>query len=193
MADTYIEMKAYYSKSKSFLYPILNFSRTKELFRPETYLFFHHHSILDGELTVFYHNDGGVLYKNFEMQRLADHPLLVGCYTVPEGTVYIFDIAAHSEDIQHFLCGQYSKFSKGLKKTILRYFGDDIEPMQPMPNRHAHAVLFPDEYRKFVAKDLEVSVKSLTELAPIYDLEKETLNIEHFDHCNTTIESTTPI
>lgn len=193
MAEAYIEV-AYYSKSKCFLYPILKFRR-EETFKPDTFLFFHDHSIVNGDLTVYYRNNASILYQNFEAERIAPHPLLVGCYKLPEGTAYIFNIAGHLDDIEHFLRGEYSLFSKSLKQTVLRYFGDDIEPMQPRPDRFTHAVLFPEEYRKFVARNLGVSPKLLTELAPLYDQERETLYVENWNHCGITtpIKTTTPI
>lgn len=184
MAEAYIEV-AYYSKSKCFLYPILKFRRN-DTFKPDSFLFFHTHSIVNGELTIYYPNDGNVLYQTFEAERIASHPLLVGCYQLPEGTAYVFNIAGHLDDIEHFLRGEYSLFSKSLKQTVLRYFGDEIEPMTPRPDRFIHAVLFPEEYRKLVAREWHVSPKLLTELAPLYDADKETLNVDNWGHCGIT-------
>lgn len=165
----------------------------EETYRPKTFLLFHQHSILNGELIVKYdHREGDVLFENFENMKIIDHVLLRACYTISTGTVYIFDISGHFEDIQHFLCGEYSKFSKGLKKKILKYMGDDEEPT-PRENRFVHAVLFPEGYRPLVAKDFKEPLKDIpVELAPIYDVEKETLNIDDYVVCNT-LKPTIPI
>lgn len=187
----YIEL-SYYCKSKNFLYPILGFKRN-ESFRPQTYLFFQHHSILNGELVVLYPNEGDILYKNFEQNKVAPHPLLKACYQIPHGTVYIFDIAGHHSDIEHFLAGEYSKFSKSLKRTILKYMDDSIENTTPAPDRATHAVLFPESYRPLVAIQLGVPAKNLTELASIYDLQKESLEVEDFSPCEIIMENNTLI
>lgn len=191
----YIELN-YYQKSKAFLYPILGFSRS-ELFRPVgTYLMFHHHTILTYELIVYYeHQKGDPLFENFQDNRVANHPRLRACYWTDNGTIYVFDISDFAEDIVSFLSGQYSSLSKQIKGIILKYLGDNIEPMTPRPNRQMHAVLFPDQYRELVAKSLGVPKENLTELAPIYDLDKETLNIEIYTPCGitSTSEITTPI
>lgn len=190
-ASPYIEVR-YYCKSKTFLYPILGY-RMEETYNPKTFLLFHHHDITNGELMVLYeHREGDVLFENFENMRIIDHPLLRACYTVSSGTVYIFDLSGHIDDIQHFLCGEYSKFTRSLKRTILKYFGDDEEPTV-RENRFIHAVLFPEGYRPLVAKDFKEPLKDLpAELAPIYDIEKETLNIDEYVACNT-LKPTIPI
>lgn len=181
-SNEYIRLK-YYSKSKNFLYPILGYSRN-ETYKCQTYLFFHHHSIVNGELMALFPNEGEQLFRNYEMGRIATHPLLRGCYEVPRANVYIFDISGYATDIQHFLCGEYSKFSKSLKKKILTFMDDDIDRVAPAPERFSHAVLFPEAYRQLVAdQQLHCSVKSLTELASLYDADRETLEIENFHSC----------
>lgn len=188
----YIKL-SYYSKSKNFLYPILGYKRN-ETYKCQSFLFFHQHSVLNGELITLFPNNGDALYHNYEANSIAPHPLLRGCYEVPGASVYIFDISGYSDDIQHFLCGEYSKFSKSLKKKILIYMDDSIDVTTPAPGRFNHAVLFPELYRKLVAEELGVNVKNLTELAPIYDSDKETLDIENFQICGyTTMDTHSPI
>lgn len=194
MEDSYIEL-AYYSKSKAFLYPILGFARN-EIFRPQgSYLLFQQHTIANNELIVYYKHHREALYENFERQRITDHPRLRACYMVPDGSVFVFDIVDYAGDVQHFLTGEYSKFSKSLKAIILKYFGDTIEPLSPRPNRLTHATLYPELYQELVAKQLGVPKENLTELASKYDLDKETLNIEDYQPCGLTtpIKITTPI
>lgn len=183
MEGKYIDL-SYYSKSKVFLYPILGFSRG-ETFKAQSFLFFREHSIINGEIVVYYPHEG-VLFDAFENDRILSHPLLRKCYTVGGGKVYIFNIDKWKTDIDYFLAGEYSKLSDSLKKTVLRYVGDNVEPMKAEPNRYAHAVLFPELYRFAVARDLGVSARDLTELASLYDHEKETLDIPIWDTCNTT-------
>lgn len=190
--EHYINLR-YYQKSKCFLYPILGY-KSDETYRPSSYLFFQDHSILRGELTVFYRHTKESLFEVFENNRIVNHPLLRGCYQAAEGTIYIYDISGYADDIELFLRGEYSKLSKSLKKTILRYFKDDIEPMSPRPDRFIHTVLFPEIYYTLVAKELGVSIKSLTELGSLYDMEKETLELEEFRNCGNeaTTENTSP-
>lgn len=185
---------SYYSKSKNFLYPILGYRRN-ETYKCQSFLFFQHHSVLNGELITFYVNEGEELFRNYEVTRIAPHPLLRGCYEVPRASVYVFDISGYSDDIQHFLCGEYSKFSKSLKKRILTYMDDDIEKTTPAPGRFSHAVLFPELYRNLVAEQqLGVPAKNLTELASIYNADKETLDIEDYHVCGyTSLNETSPL
>lgn len=187
--ERYIDMK-YYSKSKAFLYPVLGYRRV-EAFKCNSYLFFEEHAITNGELIVRYDHEGE-LYRSFEQERISPHPLLRACYKIAGGSVYIFDISGRHSDIDHFLRGEYSKFSTSMKKLILNYFGDNIEHLSPRSGREIHAVLFPEGYRPLVAKQLgDVPVENLTELASLYDLDKETLDMESFD-CRPKLETTTP-
>jgi hypothetical protein len=180
--SNYIDV-TYYSKSKAFLYPILQYS-IDETFKAESYLFFQNHSILNGELTVVYRHGGHVLFGNFEAQKISSHGLLRGCYRAPGVSIYVYTIAAYSADIEKFLAGEYSRFSGSLKKKILLYMKDDINATAPAAGREAHAVLFPHLYRQLVAdRQLFCDVRALTELAPLYDQGKETLELEGVEPC----------
>lgn len=180
----------YYHKSKVFLYPILGFARN-EIYKPEnSYLMFHHHTILTQELIVYYkHRRDDALFENFQNKRIADHPRLKACYWCEEGSIYIFDLIDYANDINFFLAGRYSAFSNGLKVIILKYLGDTIDG-GARPKRYGHAVLFPELYQEQAAKQLGVEKKYLPEeLADIYDLDKETLNIENYTPCGITTPS----
>lgn len=187
--SSYIEV-AYYSKSKCFLYPILDYRRS-ETFNPETYLFFGNHSILNGELIVHYTHKGDLLFENFQKMNIEPHPLLMAVYKVPTGTVYIFDISKYMEDILHFLAGEYSQFTKSLKTKVLKYLGDDPSDLECKPNREAHAVLYPEGYRPLIAKEWAIKSRDLGELAPIFDTDKETL--EYDNSLAKEVENNTPI
>lgn len=175
--EKYIEM-GYYCKSKTYLYPLLGFSRN-EVYKPEgSYLFFLDHSILSNEIITYYKHGDSELYNNFERTRIAQHPGIRSCYRTHEGTAYVFDLSEYKHDINRFLEGSYSQMSEKAKTKILQYMGDSAQDKKPKPGREAHAVLYPELYYDLIAKQLGVPRDLLSELASIFDLDKETLTIE---------------
>lgn len=171
----YIEIK-YFCKSRQFLYPILELAKhDTEEFKPKgVYLFFEDHSIEKGELILLY-GDIDVFFSNYERKKLIKHNRIRKVYETDKGNVYIFDVSDYKQDIDLLLCGEYSKFSNRLKSAILRYNKDKADFKKLEEGRYMHAVLYPEHYREAVSEELGVDVKNLTELAPLYDLEKETL------------------
>lgn len=177
-------MAHYYSKSKAFLYPLLGFKK-EETFKPKgTYLAFQEHHITSYELSVRYeHAPESLLFRNFERMVISPHPYLRACYRIIDGTMYVFTLEKFYKDVEAFLRGEYSRFAEGSKSLILNYFGDDIKDIEVKPGRRMHAVLFPELYKKLVAKTLGVDVALLSELAELYDLDKETFIADLFSSC----------
>jgi len=185
--DEYL-MTHYYSKSKAFLYPLLGFKMV-ETFRPKgTYLVFQEHHITSYELSVCYeHDPESLLFRNFERMSISPHPYLRACYRIPNGSVYVFTLGKFSKDVDMFLQGAYSQFSESAKALVLRHFDDNIKDIEVRSGRRIHAILFPDLYRKLAAKELGVPLKEMpVELAPLYDLDKETFSVDLFSPCRDT-------
>jgi hypothetical protein len=172
----YIEIK-YFQKSQALLYPLLELATAKtETFSPkEVYCFFEHHGIEDGDLILLYENINS-FFLEYEAKKLIKHTMLKTVYETDKGNVYVFNLRGYKNETEFFLGGEYSKFSDKAKKIILKYYNDITEFGKLLDNRPTHTILYPDFYREAVAKELQIGIEYLPiELAPLYDLEKETL------------------
>lgn len=184
MESKYIQTK-YFSKSRAFLYPLLKIPRA--WMEPEgVFLFFNEHSIEKGELTVLYNNGDSEVFNNFETVKLLNNKYLKNCYRTDRGPVYVFNIEQFKVDIGYFLKGQYSRFSVNSKRTILRFYGSDLEPLKVRENEKMHASLFPDLYAEVLADEFGVEPDAFgLEIVPVFDKEKETLHAEISERCST--------
>lgn len=181
--------KKYFQKSLNFLFPLLGLKREMTFVPVGTYLWWNGgESIEDKYLLVGYEADfESSVFKAFEKKNLLAHPDLHKCYDVEGGRIYVFDMVRHSDTVDKFLEGKYSKFSEKDKRKILSYHDASLEK-EPRPGRYIHMTLYPELYYEQVARDLEgVSVETLREVGELtnrYDKTNETLNIKIIGECH---------
>lgn len=179
----------YWSKSKAFILPLTGVPRTKT-FAIDSYLFWDDYSIEDYILTV--RMEYGHRYEDF-LAFLTLHFFQTGrkghitqSFDFEGFSILIFDISEYAFDIEQFLKGKYSKFSKEAKDVIRTYHRKGKEGLPA----NIYACLYPfieaDEFEKmtpiaYVAKYYgfpEKDLKELGELCSIFDSEKETLHVD---------------
>lgn len=180
--------KDYWSKSQAFLLPLTGLNKTL-LYPTESFLFWEEYSIDNYQLILRF---SWVNYDDFlSYCRKHIFPVLDkgGCLTdVFDGegfSVFIVDISEWALDVEMFLKGRYSKFSRDAKDTIEEYHkyydkGSKIAPeisaaLEPNTKFKAYGNMSALEY---VAENYGLDLAELTkvgELANPYDKERETL------------------
>lgn len=180
----------YFQKSRAVLFPL---TEIKNEFLSNTYLFSDEieESILDG-----------ILLCNFSSDIQSDK--VVSVYPLENDTyLYSIDISDYQEDINKFLAGEYSKLSETAKEKVLQFYNVYYKSNGKLIKRtkdqliagnqsiEMYSLLFPEECKKEIAKELvDINklydnyqeaykvVKSMKELYPIYNLDKETLKLK---------------
>lgn len=177
----------YWSKSDAFLLPLTGLSRTQK-YKLESYLFWEKYSIEDYYLTIRFTYDNYdeflVYCKKMIFPVLNRYGYLVETYDYGNQTVMVLNIADWAMDIEMFLKGKYSKFSKDAKDSIYEYHtyfdrGPTILigiKASLYPNTKSDVLgMTPIEY---VAENYELSLeelKKIGEVGGIYNKDKETL------------------
>ena len=175
----------YFQKSINFLFPLCADSKPKDIM---TYLFC---DKIDEDIFSYY-----IIVKVNKGIEITDKEFLSNVsnvYSQKDFDLYILDISKWEKDVNEFLKGNYSKFSKEVKHRILKFYGyidhnGKLKDTNKINYAHFFVYLYPEKYKEAVAEEL-VSVhkffntyeealnviKESKELCPIYDLEKETL------------------
>lgn len=173
---------SYYQKSLFFLFPLVGISKAVAYKPQNTYMYWEGHDGMDNfELIVHYkHKESDTLFKIFERNHILTNPKLVGCYTVDDGSVYIFDLIHYAEDVAHFLHGEYSEMTYKTKETIVKYAGASLLSNKKVEGFTIHIALCPQHYYKDYALELGYEntkfLEECVELWSIYDKKKETFN-----------------
>lgn len=189
MGDVEILKSEYWSKSEAFLLPLTGISRTSK-YPVETFLFWDEYSIENYNLMVKYTYDS---YEDFiGYCRKVIFPVwdkngyVIESYDFGKETVFVLDISEWAWDIQQFLLGKYSKFSKDAKDTIQDYHvfftkgkaQIDIEIAATLDPVKKHDLLgglnsieYVSEYYGLPLPELQ----KLGEIGGIYDKKKESL------------------
>ena len=177
----------YFQKSINFLFPLCAESKPKDIM---TYLFCDN---IDEDIFSYH-----LIVKVNKGVEIQDKEFLSNIYNVYNHTdfdLYTLDISKWEKDIDEFLKGNYSKFSKEGKKRILKFYGyldsqGKLKDTNKINYAHFFVYLYPEKFKEVVAEEL-VSVhkffntyeealsviKESKELCPLYDLDKETLKI----------------
>lgn len=135
--------KEYWNRADAFLTPLTGL-RKDERFDPKSFLFWNDNTIHDYKLTISYNNEDPdqclAFCKKHVFPILDRNNYLLENYDVKGRTIFVLDISDWAVDIQHFLNGKYSKFSKQAKDMIENYhtFAKDKIPI------HIYAVLYPN-------------------------------------------------
>lgn len=106
------------------------------------------------------------LYAEFEAGVELDSKItqyLYASYKTEEGTeLYIFDLTQFKDDVEKFIDGQYSEFSKNAKRDILKFnkypIGDDGKLTRKLDdikgNLFFYTIFNPIECREKIAEEL---------------------------------------
>ncbi len=188
-------MKEYWSKADAFLLPLTGLPR-KSIFGMRSYLFWNEYNIHDYKFIISYDCE--------EYEHLVEHlrkevfPILdkkgylLENYDIQGRSIFVLDMSEWAMDIQMFLAGKYSKFSKEAKSLIEDFhtFNENEIPV------HIYAVMYPTlemtllnnkNAIDYVAEMYKLDVKEIRkigEIGTIYDVMSETLitDIEEFCH-----------
>lgn len=168
--------REYFQKSYTFLYPLLGIK--KKFPKPEhTYMFWPDISDEPCKLFCIYKKEKTDLWRKFERDFLITHKMLDHCIPIDdENILYVFDLNCFSADYKKLLDGKYSQFSTEARKLITDYYGVHTPEWV-----YIESFMFPQKYFKKYAELLDVDVeflKSVGELCPKYDKEKETCSLQ---------------
>lgn len=179
--------RKYFQKSKIFLYPLLDIKRGTSIVPIETYVSWN--SSLGSEdmkLVCVYETRKDPEYVKFEKNILLKHNRLCDYVKVTDTTAVVtFDFSDLSDDWFYFIEGKYSKMNIKTKRKILDFFNKTSGNYA-----YVESYLFPDKHFETYANILDVELdflKSVGELCPKPDLEKEKLLIEVADLENIKI------
>lgn len=170
--------KEKFQKSFTFLYPLLGFSKTKDIKPKQVYISFPAMDIgiKDRKLICVYDKEDTEKWKSFERNKLITHKMLDECVPVSDNVViYIFDFNSFSSDFDLFLEGKYSKLSNNTKKVLTDYYGIHTPEWV-----YIESFLFPKKYYKEYANLLKIEeslLKEVGELCNKYDPLSETCKI----------------
>ncbi len=178
----------YWSKSQAFLLPLSGLSKTLT-YKLESYLFWEKYSIEDYYLVVKFtydDYDGFVDYCRRKIfPDLDRNGHLVETYDFESQCVMILDVSYWAKDIELFLKGKYSKFSKEAKELITEHhiyydkgnrISIDIKAaLEPNLKQEVLGGLTPIEYAAETYGLPLWELKKLGEVGGIYHKEKETL------------------
>lgn len=180
----------YWSKSEAFLLPLTGLPSSQR-YKVESFLFWEDYSIENYQLIVKYIY--GHKYKEFVKHCkdsifpiLDKKGYLTESFDYEGETVFILDISEWALDIQMFLAGRYSKFSKEAKGIIDKYHSfykggimkSDIKISIALAPYEEYPLLGNRTAIEYVAEHYGIdigSLKKLSELGSIYDTEAETL------------------
>lgn len=133
----------YFSKADAFILPLTGLSKD-ESFECRSYLFWREYSIENYQLILsFTYTDqlGFMEYCRTRMFPILDRKgYLMENYDIGDRSVFILDMSEWALDIEQFLSGKYSKFSKEAKYSIEKFhtFNKNQIPIS------IYAVLYPN-------------------------------------------------
>lgn len=179
----------YWSKSQAFLLPLTGLSKTLK-YPVESFLFWEEYSIEKYQLILKFkypnYKEFLKFCKDYIFPTLSENgAAITDAFDGNGETVFIVDISEWALDVQMFLKGKYSKFSKDARDTIdeyHKYFDGRIK----LPDE-IHAALDPTSKYKvygnmsaieYVAQEYGFDLDTLTkvgELADPYNKKEETL------------------
>lgn len=179
----------YWSKSETFLLPLTGLSRSQK-YPMKSYLFWGEYSIENYHLIIKFSYDNYnsfITYCNKTIFPILDKNLyLIETYDFDKESIFILDLSEWALDIEMFLKGKYSKFSRQAKERIIEYHTYfDKGAKVPV---EISVILEPNvKYRllgdvtafEYVADNYGIPLNHLKEIGELgnpYNEEKETLN-----------------
>lgn len=169
--DTVILMSCNRTKTTTFLVPLLG--RTKKQLRFDSYFVNGFLSEDKQYLHLLYRFTGTSVYKSFEQFMITDPLCVTHIECDPYHVVYVFRIPKeYKDDIEYFIEGKYSKFSKGLRQRITKFYGTETSNLMKIISK--------DKTLKLqMEKDLGISLPKDAELASRPNLKYEIQDYEY--------------
>lgn len=125
------------------------------------------------------------VFEEFVQEQRFQTALLVEDYDYPGGyVVIVYNFPAlYWSDYQHFLKGEYSKFSKGYKSLFPKERKRESSKGIPYtePSFYAHVFGRTQEMKDYWEEKLSVYLSDDSEYWSIIDKNKETLNIKNYE------------
>ena len=135
-----------WNKGDAFLLPLTELPRN-DVMEMKSYLFWNDYSIENYQLVVTFSNDNEPALRDYcksvVFPILDKNGYLIESHDVDGRWVFILDMSEWAKDIEHFLEGKYSKFSKSAQMLIERYHR--IEGTARSIPVHIYAVLYPNK------------------------------------------------
>lgn len=159
------------TKTNTFLLPLLN--KTKFQLKYDSYFVNSYLSDDHEYLCLMYRYTGTPLYKTFEQSILSDKLCVKHLDHDNYHVIYLFKIPNEfKDDIDYFIKGKYSKFSKELKRRIMKFYGVNMD------STISQIIFKSPKLKQMIEKDLGVTIDNNAELASVPVLEDEiyTLN-----------------
>lgn len=167
----------YFQKSKVFLFPLLGISRKSSIQVTETYITWNdEYKDVPQKLICVYEDVSSEAFQAFAAKVLLSNPLYLGhrrC--IDDRGIYIFDMNIIKNDWDHFISGSYSRMSKTLKDSVLKYYGTKSTEYE-----YVKSFLYPEDFFDVYAQLLDVDeniLRKVGELCDKYNPELENLNI----------------
>lgn len=179
--------RKYWSKSDSFLLPLTGLKKSTLLIK--SYLFWDKYSIEDYNLILTLENsddyDRSLQCKQI-FPILDKNGYLIETHDEDDKTIFVLDISEWALDIEMFLKGKYSKFSKDAKELIEQYhkFNGNNIPI------YIYSVIYPNLKIKlldnmtsieYIAKNYELDLEEMNkigEVGTVYDTMAESLVLD---------------
>lgn len=162
----------YVQKSKLMLYPLLEFANDA-IFRPaQTYLAYRDLVPLEeASIICAFKRVNDEAYYSYRNDVLMKSPYFVKHILTVEYDYLVFSLMAFTDDYNHFLKGEYSKFSNETKGIILEsYSRTKIGPI--LVDTHLNPEKYHELYANELGSDLEVLREAHETLSPP-DFDKE--------------------
>lgn len=177
-------IKEKWSKSEAFLLPLTGLRRDIR-FDPHTYLFWGKFSIENYQLILTYNNEEGIdtHCKNVVFPAIDNRCIILENYNLSERVIFVIDVSVWGKDIDMFLKGKYSMFSKDAQKMIEQFH---LLEVRSVPE-HIFGVLYPAKPSpaygnksaiEAIAHEYGLDMNTLMEIGEIgsiYDRTDETL------------------
>ena len=175
MKDIY---RKYFQKSFTFLYPLLQVMKKK--YKPsQTYIEWE--GVYDKDarkLICIYKREDSEEWREFEMDKLMNHPMLDSCMPLDDNrVVYVFDYNIYRDDYDNFIKGKYSKLSTHAKTLLTSYYGIHT-PEWIFVESYVFPESYFDKYAEILGIDVKI-LKEVGELCEVYDSEKEKCTVKH--------------
>ena len=177
-----------WNKGDAFLLPLTGLPRN-DVMEMKSYLFWNDYSIENYQLVVTFSNEHEPALsdycKNVVFPILDKYGYLIESHDAPGRWVFILDMSQWAKDIDNFLSGKYSKFSKPAQMLIERYHR--IEGTARDMPVHLYAVLYPNKPLQILGNltaieyiadnygfDLD-ELQKIGEVGSLYDIMPESL------------------
>ena len=173
--------KEYYSKSDAFILPLMGLEKNEE-FKLKSFLFWKDYSIEDYKFIITFSCENkeklASYYKRIIFPTLDKKGYLIENYDEGGLNIFVLDISEWALDIEMFLAGRYSKFSREAREMIEKFHS--IENKRIIPY-NIFAALYPSKPQTsldglspivYVAENYQFDIRELEkkgELGSIYD------------------------